>query len=56
MSRAAPGRPKQAAVPPGAEPGREQSSGLFSPGEGLGCTPQRGLQGRPRYSADEGQT
>ncbi len=50
----APGRPKPARVPAGAEPGREQSGGLFTPGEGLGHVAQRGLQDRLRYSADEG--
>jgi hypothetical protein len=56
VSRVAPARPEQAAVPPGAEPGHEQSSGLFGPGEGPGGNARRGLQGRPRYAADEGQT
>ena len=46
--------PKPARIPSGAEPGREQSSGLFAPGEGLGRLAQRGLQGRPTYSSDEG--
>ncbi len=46
--------PEPARIPVGAEPGREQSSGLFTPGEGLGHQAQRGLQDRPRYSADEG--
>ncbi len=49
--RAAPSRP---AIPPGAEPGREQSSGLFVPGEGLGQLAQRGLQGRVAYPPHEG--
>ncbi len=43
-------------TPLGAEPGHEQSSGLFMPGEGLGPLAQRGLQGRPGYSPDEGHT
>ena len=42
------------AIPPGAEPGRGQSSGLASPGEGLGQQAQRGLQGRPTDPSDEG--
>jgi len=50
--RAAPSRP---AVPLGAEPGLEQSGGLFMPGEGLGLLAQRGLQDRPAYPSDEGQ-
>jgi hypothetical protein len=48
--------PKPARVPLGAEPGREQSSGLFTPGEGLGLLAQRGLQGRPMYPSGEGLT
>jgi hypothetical protein len=48
--------PKQAAVPSGAEPGHEQSGGLFVPGEEPGGNARRGLQSRPRYSADERQT
>ena len=47
---------KPARIPLGAEPGHEQSSGLFVPGEGLGQQAQRGLQGRPTYSSGEGQT
>ena len=43
-------------TPPGAEPGHEQSDGLFVPGEGLGHQAQRGPQGRPVYSPDEGLT
>jgi hypothetical protein len=46
--------PKPDLVPAGAEPGREQSSGLFMPGEGLGHPAQRGLQDRPTYSSGEG--
>jgi hypothetical protein len=46
--------PKPARAPLGAEPGREQSGGLFSPGEGLGDNAQRGLQGGPTYSSDRG--
>jgi hypothetical protein len=56
MSCAAPGRPKQAAVPSGAKPGHQQSSGLLMPGEEPGGNARRGLQGRLRYAADEGQT
>ena len=48
--------PKPARIPLGAEPGHEQSSGLFVPGEGLGQQAQRGLQGRPGYAPDEGST
>ncbi len=48
--------PKPARIPSGAEPGREQSSGLFTPGEGLALPAQRGLQDRPTYSSDEGRT
>jgi hypothetical protein len=48
--------PKRARIPSGAEPGHEQSGGLFVPGEGLGLLAQRGLQGRPGYSPDEGST
>jgi len=47
---------KPARIPLGAEPGHEQSNGLFVPGEGLGHRAQRGLQGRPGYSPDEGLT
>ena len=47
---------KPARIPSGAEPGHEQSGGLFVPGEGLGQPAQRGLQGRPTYSSSEGQT
>ncbi len=46
--------PKPARVPSGAEPGQEQSSGLFMPGEEPGRKTRRGLQGRPTYSSDEG--
>ena len=52
----APGRPKPARIPSGAEPGREQSGGLFSPGEELGLLTQCGLQGRRTYSFAEGLT
>jgi len=48
--------PKPARVPLGAEAGLEQSCGLFMPAEGLGLLAQRGLQDRPTYSSDEGQT
>ena len=47
---------KPARLPTGAEPGRVQSGGLFAPGEELGPWAQRGLQGRPAYSPDEGLT
>lgn len=56
MSRAAPGRPKQAAVPTGAESGHGKSCGLGVPAEELRPSTQRGLQDRPTYSSDEGQT
>ena len=46
--------PKPARVPLGAEPGHEQSGGLFVPGEGPGRLARRGLQDRPAYSPDEG--
>jgi hypothetical protein len=46
--------PKPALMPVGAEPGLEQSSGLFVPGEELGHKAQRGLQGRPTYTSDKG--
>jgi hypothetical protein len=46
--------PKPARIPTGAEPGREQSSGLFTPGEGLGLPAQCGLQDRATYSLAEG--
>jgi hypothetical protein len=46
--------PKPARIPSGAEPGREQSGGLFSPGEGRGLLARRGLQGRTTYPSDEG--
>ena len=49
--RAAPSRLDALA---GAEPGHEQSGGLFAPGDGLGRKAQRGLQGRPKYSSAEG--
>jgi hypothetical protein len=48
--------PSRPAIPSGAEPRREQSSGLRSLGEGLCRLAQRGLQGRPTYPSDEGQT
>ena len=48
--------PKPARIPAGAEPGHEQSGGLFMPGEELGLPAQRGLQGWPTYPSDEGQT
>ena len=51
--RAAPSRP---AVPLGAEHGHEQSGGLFVPCDELGRKAQRGLQDRPTYPSDEGQT
>ena len=38
----------------GAEPGRGQSSGLATLGEGLGQPARRGLQGRPAYPPGEG--
>ena len=41
-------------LPSGAEPGQEQSGGLFVPGEESGRTARRGLQGRPTYPSDEG--
>lgn len=56
MSRAAPGRPKQAAIPLGAEAGHGLSSGQPMPAEGLQRMLQRGLQGRTMYSACEGLT
>ena len=43
-----------ARIPSGAEPGHEESGGLFMPGEELGLPAQRGLQGRPTYPSDEG--
>jgi hypothetical protein len=49
-------QPQPAPVPSEAEPGRTQSSELFAPGEGLGLLAQRGLQDRPMYPLDEGQT
>ena len=51
LRAAAPGRPKQGPALSEAEPGREQSGGLFAPGEGLGPMAQRDLQGRSTYSA-----
>jgi hypothetical protein len=57
--RAAP-KPAQAgleprrSLPSGAEPRHEQSGGLVVPGEGLSLKAQRGLQGRPMVSSDEG--
>jgi hypothetical protein len=65
MSRALPGRargpsagplPSRPAIPLGAEPGHEQSGGLFVPGEGQGLLALRGLQGRSTYSSTEGLT
>jgi|GEM_PF-4123131 len=47
-------RPCRPAVPSVAEPGREQSSGLFAPGDELGRKAERGLQDRPTYPSDEG--
>ena len=52
----APGRPKPAPIASGTEPRREQSSGLFAPGEELGRKAERGLQGRPTYPLAEGLT
>jgi hypothetical protein len=52
----APGRPKLADIPSGAEPGQAQSSGLRRPGEGPGQQARRRLQGRPTYPSDEGLT
>jgi len=49
--RAAPSRP---AIPSGAEPGRGQSSGLATPGEGLRRLAQCGLRGRFAYPQTEG--
>lgn len=46
--------PSRSAIPSGAESGHEQSGGLFTPGEGLCFQAQRGVQGRPAYSPDEG--
>ncbi len=46
--------PKLARVPSGAEPGHEQSRGLFAAGEGLGRKTQRGLQDRTTYPSGEG--
>ena len=52
----APGRPKPAYIPSGAEPGQAQPSGLRLPGQGPGQPARRGLQGRPTYPSDEGPT
>ena len=55
-----PSKPAQAgleprpAFPSGAEPGRGQPGGLFTPGEGPGVLAWRGLQDRPTYPSDEG--
>ena len=48
--------PSRPAIPLGAEARHGQSSGLPMPGKGLVHTDQRGLQGRPTYPSDEGQT
>jgi hypothetical protein len=64
MSRTVPmrGRAERRATPGGpviasaAEIEHKQSVGLFVPVEGLGLLALRGLQGRPMYSSDEGQT
>jgi hypothetical protein len=48
--------PSRPAIPSGAEPGHEQSGGLFMLGEGAGRQDGRGLQGRLTYSSAEGQT
>ena len=48
--------PSRPAIPSGAESGREQSSGLIAPDEGLCRQARRGLQGRPAYPSDEGQS
>lgn len=55
MSRAAPGRPKQAAAPSGAEAGLNTPSRRVVPAEGLRPWPQRGLQGRSMHPSTEGQ-
>lgn len=48
--------PRRPAIPSGAEPAHSQSGGLTVAGKGLGRAVQRGLQGRPTYSSDEGLT
>ena len=55
-----PSKPAQAGLEPrpsfpsGAEPGHEQSCGLFMPREGPGLLARCGLQGRPTYPSAEG--
>lgn len=56
ISTRAPRAERRPAIPPGAEPGREQSGGLFSPGEGTGRKARRGLQGRPTYPSGKGRS
>jgi hypothetical protein len=56
MSRAAPGRPKQAAVPSGAEAGHGEPCELAVPAKGQRACPLRGLPDRPTYPSDEGLT
>jgi hypothetical protein len=48
--------PSRPALRSGAEPGHEQSGGLFVPGEEQGLPVLRGLQGRSTYSSTEGLT
>ncbi len=47
-------RPGRPAICSGAEPGHGQSGGLTVPGEGPGDEAQRGLQGRPMVTSDQG--
>ena len=51
-------RAERRAAPEPARASRETRLALrlFTPGEGLGLLAQRGLQGRPMYSSDEGRT
>jgi hypothetical protein len=48
--------PSRPAIPSGAESGHKQSRGLFVPDEESGLLARRGLQGRPTYPSDEGQS
>ena len=48
--------PSRPAIPSGAEPAQAGSSGSGLADEGLCREALRGLQGRPAYSSDEGQS
>ena len=51
---AAQGRPKQANIPSGAKPGRQQSLRTVGALRGAEPLARRGLQGRPSYPSGKG--